>query len=129
VSPFDPDGGDDLGVYGTVSQDGGATFIPAVRISQEMGSVFDDDDSAFETQPQTRPDGTKFYVVFNTENSTTSASNANYVSGSVVQVEVPEDDDGGGCTMGNGRTPFDPTLLLLAGLGLAGLGLRRVRRR
>jgi hypothetical protein len=131
VSPFDPDGGDDLGVFGTVSRDGGSSFIPAVRISQEMGSVFDDDDSAFETQPQTRPDGSRFYVVFNTENAVAGTSAANYVSGSVVEVEVPDpapaaSDDGGGCTIGNGKTPFDPTLLLLAGLGLAGLGLRRV---
>jgi len=139
VSPFDPDGGDDLGVYGTVSQDGGATFIPAVRISEEMGSVFDDDESAFETQPQARPDGKRFYAVFNTENATTLASNANYISGSVVEVEVPEPvvptdeggdgGGGGGCAMGNGSAPFDPTLPLLAGLGLAGLGLRRIAAR
>jgi hypothetical protein len=38
-------------------------------------------------------------------------------------------DDGGGCTMARGDTPFDPTLPLLAGLGLAGLALRRVRAR
>jgi MYXO-CTERM domain-containing protein len=88
VSPFDPDGADDLGVFGTVSQDGGATFIPAVPISEEMGTVFDDDDSAFETQPQTRPDGKRFYVVFNTANATMGTSAGNYVSGSVAQVEV-----------------------------------------
>lgn len=133
----DPDGGADLGVWGTVSVDGGETYATPERISEEMGVVFEDDESAFETQPQTRPDGTKFYVVFNTANADEGTSDANFVSGSVVQVEVPEppvddgDDDGDsfGCSMGNGNTPFDPTLLLLGGLGLAGLGLRRLRRR
>jgi uncharacterized repeat protein (TIGR01451 family) len=50
------------------------------------------------------------------------------VSAPVVVVAPDDGDDGGGggCTMGNGRAPFDPTLPLLAGLGLAGLGLRRI---
>jgi hypothetical protein len=81
--PSDPEGGDDLGVFGTASFDGGATYATPVRISEEMGSMFDDDDSAFETQPQTRPDGTKFYAVFNTAN-VDGTSDARYVSGSSV---------------------------------------------
>ena len=35
---------------------------------------------------------------------------------------------GGGCSTATGPVPFDPTLPLLAALGLAGLGLRRMRR-
>ncbi len=35
---------------------------------------------------------------------------------------------GGGCAMGNGESPFDPTLPLLAAAGLMALGLRRTRR-
>ena len=34
-----------------------------------------------------------------------------------------------GCTIGSANAPFDPTLLLLGGLGLAGLSLRRLGRR
>jgi hypothetical protein len=132
VPPSDPDGPDDLGVFGTVSRDGGATFIPAVRISQEMGSVFDDDDSAFETQSQTRPDGTRLYVVFNTESAATGFSSANYVSGSLLEVEVPDavtsDDggDGGGCTT-NPTARFDGTLSGLVAVALGGLLMRRRR--
>lgn len=103
-----------------------------MRILQEMGSVFDDDDSAFETQPQTRPDGSRFYVVFNTENTTTGVSDANSINGSVGQVPDPvapaaTADSGSRCALGNGRAPFGPTPWRLAGLGLMGLGLRRMR--
>ncbi len=130
VSPFDPDGGDDLGVYATVSMDGGNTFATPVRVSEEMGSLFDDDESAFETQPVTRPDGTRFYTVFNTSNALTGTSAANYRSGDVVQAAdpAPASSDGGGCTTGRGNAPFDPTLPALAALGLIGLALRRTRR-
>jgi len=37
-------------------------------------------------------------------------------------------DSGGGCTMAGGSVPMDPTLPLLAALGLAGWSLRRARR-
>jgi hypothetical protein len=132
--PSDPNCGKDQGVYGTVSFDGGETYAAPVRISKELGSVFDDDNDAFETQPQTRPDGTKFYTVFNTENTTTGVANANYVSGSVAQVADPvtppapvATDDGGGCSAATGQRPVDPVLPLLASLGLLGWGLRRAR--
>lgn len=39
---------------------------------------------------------------------------------------IPAADEGGGCTMARGQSPFDPVLPLLAGLGIAGLALRRV---
>ena len=125
-------GGDDLGVYGTVSFDGGTTYAVPVRVSEEMGSVFDDDDSAFETQPQTRPDGTKFYAVFNTKNVDSTAA-ARYVSGSSVVTDDPvtppvTTSDGGGCTAADGQRPVDPMLPLFAALGLLGWGLRRARR-
>ena len=55
VSPFDPDGGNDLGVFATVSLDAGKSYAAPARFSEEMGSLFDDDESAFETQPVTRP--------------------------------------------------------------------------
>ena len=137
VSPFDPAGPEDLGIYLTVSRDSGVTFIPAVEYSTERGALFDDEDFAFEAQLVARPDGNRVYGVFNTENADGSA--AAYRSADVVDVEVvvPPPVDGGddgdsdsfGCAMGSGKTPFDPTLLLLGGLGIAGLGLRRLRRR
>ncbi|HMN93916.1 MAG TPA: choice-of-anchor F family protein [Hydrogenophaga sp.] len=43
-------------------------------------------------------------------------------------VTPPSTGGGGGCTMASGQVPMDPTLPLLAALGLAGWGLRRVRR-
>jgi MYXO-CTERM domain-containing protein len=133
VSPFDLDGGDDLGVYATVSLDGGNTFAAPIRYSEEMGSLFDDDESAFETQPVTRPDGTRFYGVFNTENAIAKTSAANYRSGDVAEVADPvtppaTGGGGGGCAIASGDKPFDPVLPALAALGLIGLGLRRLRR-
>jgi hypothetical protein len=141
VNPFNIEGGADLGVWGSASLDGGANFLPKVRISEEMGSLFNDDESAFETQPVTRPDGTRFYAMFNTEtfDPITKAfisAAARYRSGDIVQVDdgtVPgttpsTDGGGGGCTAANGKAPFDPMLPLFAALGLIGWGLRRARR-
>ncbi|WP_210757036.1 choice-of-anchor O protein [Azohydromonas sediminis] len=125
VYPSDPEGGDDLGVYATVSFDSGATYATPVRISEEQGSLFNDDESAFETQPQARPDGKRVYAVFNTESPTGSAARFRSAD-AAVQSTDGGGGGGGGCTTGNGG--FDPTLLLLAGLGLAGVGLRRVQR-
>lgn len=134
VSPFDPDGGDDLGIYLTVSKDGGQTFIPPVEYSNERGSLFDDEDYAFEAQLVARPDGSRVYGTFNTENTTGSA--AAFRSADIVEVDdgtVPgitpgTTDGGGGCTTASGNAPIDPMLPLLAALGLAGWGLRRARR-
>lgn len=130
VYPNVAGGGADLGVYGTVSLDGGATFASPERVSEEMGPYFDDDDSAFETQPQARPDGTKFYVVFNTSN-TDGTQAARYVSGSVTDTPPTPPvtgGGGGGCSAATGERPVDPMLPLFAALGLLGWGLRRARR-
>jgi hypothetical protein len=95
--------------------------------------VFDDDDSAFETQPQTRPDGTKFYAVFNNKNVDGTAA-ARFVSGSSVVTDDPvtppvsSSSSGGGCSAADGQRPVDPMLPLFAALGLLGWGLRRARR-
>lgn len=119
-------------MYATVSLDGGVSFLPPVRYSEEQGSLFDDDESAFETQPVTRPDGTRFYGMFNTEDSTAGTSAARYRSGDIVEVAdpVPPPSGGGdgGCTVGSGDKPFDPVLPMLAALGLIGFGLRHFRR-
>lgn len=139
VNPFDPEGGDDLGVWGSASLDGGANFLPKVRISEEMGSLFNDDESAFETQPVTRPDGTRFYAMFNTEtfDPITKAfisAAARYRSADIVQVDdgtvtpPAATGGGGGCSAATGERPVDPMLPLFAALGLLGWGLRRARR-
>ena len=138
VNPYDPDGGADLGVYATVSLDGGTTFTTPVRYSEEMGSLFNDDESAFETQPVTRPDGTRFYGMFNTENATDGTAAARYRSGDVVQIAVddgtdggtipPTDGDGGGGCAHNPNARFDPTLPALLAMALAAVGLRHRKR-
>jgi hypothetical protein len=144
VSPYDPLGGQDLGEYVTVSFDSAATFAAPVKLSVAQGVVAGDEDSAFEAQPLTRPDGTRFYSVWNQKNATTGATVAEYVSGDVAQDADPvapsaatadpavlataTADSGGGCAAANGNAPFDPVLWVLAALGLTGLGVRRLRR-
>lgn len=128
VSPFTVGGGDDLGIYLTVSNDGGQTFIPSVEYSEERGSLFDDEDYAFEAQLVARPDGGRVYGAFNTENDSGSA--AAYRSASVAEVAdpTPAASGGGGCSAATGERPVDPVLPMLAALGLIGWGLRRARR-
>ena len=70
---------------------------------------------------------------------TDAADNAATATVTVSVAAVPTDgtvvsgDDGiswggGGCTTAPGEAPFDPVLPLLAAAGLAGLGVRRLRR-
>jgi hypothetical protein len=135
VSPYDPLGGQDLGEYITVSNDSGSTFATPVKLSVAQGVVWGDDESAYEAQPLTRPDGTRFYAVWNQKNLTTGATVAEYVSGdwALVDAATPPaatttSGGGGGCALASGQSPFDPVLPALAALGVAGLGLRRFRR-
>ncbi|MCU0924459.1 MAG: choice-of-anchor O protein [Hydrogenophaga sp.] len=130
VSPFDPDGGDDLGIYLTVSKDGGQTFIPSVQYSAARGSLFDDEDFAFEAQLVARPDGGRVYGAFNTEVTTTGLSAAAYRSALVTEAPdaAPTGGGGGGCSAATGERPVDPVLPLLAAIGLLGLGVRRARK-
>ncbi|MCM5570147.1 choice-of-anchor O protein [Burkholderiaceae bacterium FT117] len=120
---------EDLGVWITVSTDAGANFNQPVRYSTAMGSLFQDDEAAYESQVVTRPDGTRFYGVWNQADLVAKTTAAEYASGDLITVPdpvVPPAD--GGCTMSTGKAPFDPSLLLLAALGLGGIALRRVRR-
>lgn len=133
VSPFDPNGPEDLGIYLTASRDSGLSFAPSVEFSNERGSLFDDEDYAFEAQLVARPDGERVYGTFNTENATGSA--AAFRSADILEVEVADPvnppvatSSGGGCTAADGQRPVDPMLPLLAALGLMGWGLRRARR-
>ncbi|WP_332748440.1 choice-of-anchor O protein [Hydrogenophaga sp.] len=132
----DPEGGDDLGVYITQSSDAGQSFATPVRYSTAKGSLFQDDESAFEAQIVTRPDGTRFYGVWNQADAISSKTVAEYASGEVAIVADPPApptpapvDEGGGCTAATGQRPIDPALPVLALFALFGLGLRRVRTR
>lgn len=131
VSPFDPDGPEDLGIYLTASRDSGLTFAPSVEYSEERGSLFDDEDYAFEAQLVARPDGNRVYGAFNTENATGSA--AAYRSADIGEATDPvtpptASSDGGGCSAATSQRPVDPVLPLLASLGLLGWAIRRLRR-
>jgi hypothetical protein len=139
VSPFDPDGGDDLGIYITVSTDSGVSFAPAVRYSTAAGSLFDDTEYAYETQVVTRPDGTRFYGVWNQGDSLAGVTKAEFASGDVTEavdppveppVEPPVLSSGGGggngCAIG-GNYSFDPILLLLVVLSLLHLARKKLQ--
>lgn len=65
TSPFLLDGGADLGIYITASIDGAQTFFNPVRYSAATGRLFQDDESAYEAQVITNPDGGRFYGVWN----------------------------------------------------------------
>lgn len=130
VSPFDPNGGDDLGIFITVSQDSAATFATPVRYSTAAGSLFQDDEFAFESQVVTRPDGTRFYGAWNQGDSVTGVTKAEYASGDVANVVTPPPaggGGGGGCVAGHdGRLdPLFPALVLAA---LAWFGMRGRKR-
>jgi hypothetical protein len=132
VPPGDPAGPADLGVFISYSTDGGENFASPTRYSDAMGSLFQDDDSAFEAQVVTRPDGMQFYGVFNQLNQPSGSKYAMYAGGSLVDVPPPVVEPqpaalpvaSGGCTIAGGHTGFDPTLWLLLAVAL-GAGARR----
>jgi hypothetical protein len=84
VSPFVAGGGDDLGVYITASVDAAQTFFAPIRYSAAMGSLFQDDESAYESQVVTRPDGMRFYGVWNQASATSGRTVAEYASGDIT---------------------------------------------
>lgn len=126
VSPFEPEGGDDLGIFITASLDGGNKFVTPVRYSTAKGSLFQDEESAYEAQVVTRPDGLRFYGAWNQANAATNVTKAQYGSGSVAVVPDPEPPvtGNGGCAY-NPDAAFDPALPALLAAALAALGLRR----
>ncbi len=135
VSPFDPVGGEDLGIWITASNDAGVTYATPVKYSTAQGTLFQDEESAFEAQIVARPDGRAFYGMWNQANATTGDTFAEYASGSWTLVDVPDPapvpttgGGGGGCAVGTEKAPFDPVLPMLAALGLIGFGLRHYRR-
>ncbi|MDP2988330.1 choice-of-anchor O protein [Hydrogenophaga sp.] len=95
VSPFVPDGGADLGIYITASTDGAQTFFAPIRYSVAAGRLFQDDESAYESQVVTRPDGARFYGVWNQADASVEVvpgvtkTVAEYASGSITSIVSP----------------------------------------
>ena len=95
VSPYFPGGGEDLGVYITASIDGAQSFYPPIRYSLAAGRLFQDDESAYESQVVTRPDGGMFYGVWNQADSSVQVAPgvnktvAEYASGSLAAIVSP----------------------------------------
>jgi hypothetical protein len=95
VSPFVPEGGADLGIYITASIDGAQSFFTPIRYSVAAGRLFEDDESAFESQVVTRPDGGRFYGVWNQADASVEVvpgvprTVAEYASGSITSIVSP----------------------------------------
>ena len=84
VSPYDPEGGQDLGEFITVSRDSAASFAPVVKLSAVQGVYWGDQESAYESQNVTNPDGSRFYSVWNQKALATGETQVEYVSGNVL---------------------------------------------
>lgn len=84
VSPYDPEGGQDLGEFITVSRNSAASFAPVVKLSAVQGVYWGDQESAYESQNVTNPDGSRFYSVWNQKVLTTGETQVEYVSGQVL---------------------------------------------
>ena len=54
-----------------------------------MGSLFQDDEVAFESQVVTRPDGRRFYGVWNQLTTATGRTVAEYASGNITAGAAP----------------------------------------
>lgn len=137
VAPTDTAGPEDLGIYIAASTDGGKSFLTPIRYSAAMGTLFQDDEAAYESQVVTRPDGTRFYGVWNQVDLVGNTTVAEYASGDLFTPPVPPPPEptplplsasGGGCSMSMSGTPLDPTLLLLTAVGFFGVALSRIRR-
>jgi len=84
VSPYDPVGGQDLGEFITVSRDSAATFAPVVKLSAVQGVYWGDQESAYESQNVTNPDGSRFYSVWNQKTLSSGETEVEFVSGNVL---------------------------------------------
>lgn len=89
VSPYDPQGGEDLGIYITASTNGGTSYFEPIRFSTAKGALFDDTESAYESQVVTRPDGGVFYGVWNQANATSGSTVAEFASGQITSIAAP----------------------------------------
>lgn len=140
----------DVDIYVRASRDSGVTFTDPVAMTAGNIIIGEDDhaDDA-ETQMRLSPDGSRMYAVWGSVSPT--VDDALFRSASFKEITLPDPPapppvtppvtpteppassavpptgDDGGCTAARGEVPVDPTLAVLALLGLAGLGMRRVR--
>lgn len=95
LAPDVPGGGANLGIFITASIDAARNFYPPVPYSVAAGRLFDDDESAYESQVVTRPDGGRFYGVWNQADATVQVAPgvaktvAEYGSGSLTAILSP----------------------------------------
>lgn len=75
---------EDLGLFIAASTDGGANFSEPIRLSTAAGALFDDDESAYETQLVTQPDGLRFWSVFSQRTLATGRTVVIYRSGALA---------------------------------------------
>ncbi|MCU0952538.1 MAG: choice-of-anchor O protein [Burkholderiaceae bacterium] len=87
VSPFVAAGGAELGIFISASMDGGQSYFAPMRYSVAAGTLFQDDEAAFESQVVTRPDGRRYYGVWNQLTTSTGRTVAEYASGSITRVQ------------------------------------------
>jgi len=133
VSPWAPEQAEELGLWITRTTDAGATFEPVVQLSVAQGvfggPLIDDEESesAFESQINARPDGDKFFAVWNQSNVAGDETYTEYTTGEPEEVADPPANGGGGggCTVGKADGHGDPLLPGLVLLALGFLGFRR----
>jgi len=89
VSPYDLEGGQDLGEYITASTDGGENFQLPVELSEAQGVYWADDEAAYEAQIVLRPDGRQFYGAWNQVSLNTGNTYAQYTSGTLAGDSEP----------------------------------------
>lgn len=95
LAPDVSGGGANLGIFITASIDAARNFYPPVQYSVAAGRLFDDDESAYESQVVTRPDGGRFYGVWNQADATVQVAPgvaktvAEYGSGSLTAIVSP----------------------------------------
>ncbi|MDI1302572.1 MAG: choice-of-anchor O protein [bacterium] len=124
VSPFDPAGPQNLGEYITGSTDAAENFQLPVKLSEAQGvMVWGIEESAFESQIVARPDGRRFYGVWNQQNLLTGDTYAQYTSGDMSGESEPQPVPRSNITMSSEGGAFPVIGITL--LGLLGLLRRR----
>lgn len=115
-------------LYVSRSLDQGVTLEAFVPVSSATAGQS-------EAQLRTAPDGSSTGVLWMQEQSIGNAQTKDAMFATAVPVAVPDSaaspsgSSGGGCTMTTGQAPIDPMLPMLAGLGLIGWSIGRLRRR
>lgn len=125
VSPFDPEGAQDLGEFISGSTDSAKNFQLPVKLSEAQGViVWGVEESAYESQVVTRPDGRRFYGVWNQKNLLNGDTYAQYTSGDMTGESEPQPAVKGRLKS-EGDGAFSPFMLMM--LGLLGIIRRKLK--